>query len=164
MEILGKFKEGFWNFDWIIFVVAIINILIFICIKQINIEISANYKNFEQKENLFATNKAYSQFTNLYTIFLTIISIFPLLGMLGTVFSLLRLDITSIDDNLKSNFFSALTSTAWGIIFAMGFKITNAFISTDVENNIGRLENIIKKFEADGITLKNSEKKSRALK
>lgn len=70
-----------------------------------------------------------------YTIFLTIISIFPLLGMLGTVFGLLRLDLASGDmENIKNNFFIALTSTAWGIIFSIAFKILDAVFLEDIEN------------------------------
>lgn len=55
------------------------------------------------------------------------ISIFPLLGMLGTVIGLLGLDLASGDmDNIKNNFFIALTSTAWGIIFSVIFKVAHA--------------------------------------
>ena len=70
-----------------------------------------------------------------YAIFLTIISIFPLLGMLGTVFGLLGLDLASGDmENIKNNFFIALTSTAWGIIFSIIFKILDAVFLEDIEN------------------------------
>ena len=70
-----------------------------------------------------------------YTIFLTIISIFPLLGMLGTVNGLLGLDLASGDmENIKNNFFIALTSTAWGIIFSIIFKILDAVFLEGIEN------------------------------
>lgn len=157
MEILSKFKEGFWGFDWIILLVAVINILLFLEIKRMNGEISGNLKELEKQGNLLAANKAYSQFTKRYTIFLTIISIFPLLGMLGTVWSLLSLDITVIDDNLKSNFFAALTSTAWGIICAVSFKLANSLISTSVENTIQKLETLINKFEDMEISSENQK-------
>lgn len=157
MEILAKFKEGFWGFDWIILLVAVINILLFLETKRMNGEISENLKELEKQGNLLAANKAYSQFTKRYTIFLTIISIFPLLGMLGTVWSLLSLDITVIDDNLKSNFFAALTSTAWGIICAVGFKLANSLISTSVENTIQKLETLINKFEDMEISSENQK-------
>ena len=72
-----------------------------------------------------------------YTIFLTIISIFPLLGMLGTVFGLLGLDLASGDmENIKNNFFIALTSTAWGIIFSVFYKILDAFFLEDIGSQI----------------------------
>ena len=52
----------------------------------------------------------------LYALFTTMITIFPLLGMFGTVAGLLGLDFDDLE-NIKNNFFVALTSTAWGIIF-----------------------------------------------
>lgn len=72
-----------------------------------------------------------------YSIFTTLISIFPLLGMLGTVNALLGLSLSTEDMlNVKSNFFDALTSTAWGIIFAILFKLVNALVSNFIENQI----------------------------
>lgn len=71
----------------------------------------------------------------LHRVFLTILSIFPLLGMLGTVFGLLGLDLTNGDmSNIRDNFFIALTSTAWGIIFSVFFKIFDALLNEDVED------------------------------
>ena len=71
----------------------------------------------------------------LHRVFLTILSIFPLLGMLGTVFGLLGLDLTNGDmSNIRDNFFIALTSTAWGIIFSVFFKIFDAILNEDVED------------------------------
>ena len=63
MEILSKFKEGFWGFDWIILLVAVINILLFLETKRMNGEISGNLKELEKQGNLLTANKAYSQFT-----------------------------------------------------------------------------------------------------
>ena len=75
-----------------------------------------------------------------YTLFITIISLFPLLGMFGTVKSLIGLGgifQTSDDMNsIKSEFFLALTSTALGIIFSVIFKIINAFFQPFIENQI----------------------------
>ena len=63
--------------------------------------------------------------------------------MLGTVVGLLGLDLTSGDmENIKANFFIALTSTAWGIILSVSFKIVNAFISDDVEEKIELAKNM----------------------
>ncbi len=62
-----------------------------------------------------------------YSLFEACISIFPLLGMFGTVAALLGLDLTAGDmTNIRNNFFMALTSTAWGIIFSVIFKIVHA--------------------------------------
>ena len=72
-----------------------------------------------------------------YTLFVTFISIFPLLGMFGTVCGLLGLDLSAGDmENIKNNFFMALTSTAWGIIFSVIFKIVHAYYADDIEEQI----------------------------
>ena len=78
-----------------------------------------------------------------YTVFVTIISLFPLLGMLGTVASLIELGSVFQDANadmnsIKADFFLALTSTAWGIIFSLFFKIINALVQPYLENQISK--------------------------
>lgn len=76
----------------------------------------------------------------IYTLFITIISLFPLFGMYGTVKSLIGLGSVFQTDGdmngIKSEFFLALTSTALGIIFSVIFKIINAFIQPFIENQI----------------------------
>lgn len=73
----------------------------------------------------------------LYTVFTAVITMFPLLGMLGTVMALLSVDLAAGNmDNVKVNFFSALTSTAWGIIFSVIFKFINALSCGFVEQQI----------------------------
>ena len=78
-----------------------------------------------------------------YTLFVTIISLFPLLGMLGTVASLIELGGVFQSDNadmnsIKSEFFLALTSTAWGIIASVLFKLLNAGFQPFIENHISK--------------------------
>ena len=99
-------------------------------------------KNEDIKGDLHALHY-HKSLRRWYSIFLTMISVFPLLGMLGTVVGLLGLDLTSGDmENIKANFFIALTSTAWGIILSVSFKIVNAFISDDVEEKIELAKNM----------------------
>ncbi len=81
--------------------------------------------------------KAYSLFENG-------ISIFPLLGMFGTVAALLGLDLATGDmANIRSNFFMALTSTAWGIIFSVIFKIVHAWFAPFFEANIQKSNELV---------------------
>ncbi|MGN0246112.1 MAG: MotA/TolQ/ExbB proton channel family protein [Lachnospiraceae bacterium] len=68
-------------------------------------------------------NKSYSYFSNISTMF-------PLFGMLGTVMSLMPI-VGSAD----ANFFEALTSTFWGIVFAIIFKALDAGISYKIDDN-----------------------------
>ena len=63
--------------------------------------------------------------------------------MLGTVFGLLGLDLASGDmENIKNNFFIALTSTAWGIIFSVFFKILDAVFLDDIEKQVESAMNL----------------------
>ena len=64
---------------------------------------------------------------------MNITGIFPLLGILGTVVSLLGL--VSDMNNVAGNFYGALTSTFWGLIFAILFKFLDGIISPEIESN-----------------------------
>lgn len=84
-----------------------------------------------------------------YTIFVATISMFPLFGMLGTVISLIELgSVFQVDganiNGIKADFFLALTSTAWGIIFSLLFKFINAIVQPFLENQIDRAKKILK--------------------
>ncbi|NDL67156.1 MotA/TolQ/ExbB proton channel family protein [Anaerotalea alkaliphila] len=71
---------------------------------------------------------------HFFHLHLTINSLFPLLGILGTVIALLRL--TDLDDAvILLNFTRALTSTFWGLIFAILFKSIDGFIFAKVDEN-----------------------------
>ena len=70
----------------------------------------------------------------LYGAFTTIISIFPLLGMIGTVVSLLRLDMTDMSGNVTDNFWVALTSTFWGAVFGVVFKLVDCYLNPLIED------------------------------
>ena len=114
--------------------------------------------NVDRVDKIF---DSYRKINSNYTLFITLISIFPLLGMLGTVIALLGLDMSTAEaiSNAKNNFFGALTSTAWGIIFAVVFKIINARFFADVEDLIQRHLSLIKKLRKSGID--ESQKQSR---
>ena len=105
------------------------------------------------------TKKYYIVLRIFYEVFQTGISIFPLLGMFGTVKALLSMDFTNDLAGAQLRFFDALTSTAWGIIFAVVFKIINARFFADVEDLIQRHLSLIKKLRKSGID--ESQKQSR---
>ena len=69
----------------------------------------------------------------LYSIFVNLTGIFPLLGMLGTITSLLSLVADTTD--ITGNFYGALTSTFWGLVFAIIFKFIDGVISARVDDN-----------------------------
>ena len=68
-----------------------------------------------------------------YSMYINITSIFPLLGILGTVLALLEMaeDMT----NVQMNFFAALTSTLWGLVFAIIYKLIDGRLSSIIEDN-----------------------------
>lgn len=69
----------------------------------------------------------------LYSIFVNLTGIFPLLGILGTVVSLLGLVADTSD--ITGNFYGALTSTFWGLVFAIIFKFLDGVVSAKIEDN-----------------------------
>lgn len=69
----------------------------------------------------------------LYSVFVNITGIFPLLGILGTVSSLLNL-VQDMSD-VQGSFYGALTSTFWGLVFAIAFKLMDGVISAKIEDN-----------------------------
>lgn len=103
-------------------------------------------------------NASFSKFLNsalnvTYTLFITFISLFPLLGMFGTVMALLGLDLSVGDmTNIKNNFFDALTSTAWGIIFSVLFKIVHAPFANYIENQIEDSKKMSDEYEVEQLT------------
>ena len=92
------------------------------------------------------SEKYYSMFSNLT-------GIFPLLGILGTVISLIPMvqDMT----NMQANFFVALTSTLWGLVFAIFFKVLDAVLSPRIERNNRGIDDYLEKL---GVTIAAPEK------
>ena len=88
-------------------------------IKEINKELRET-KNNEIKDKRKKAVWSYSVFTNM-------IAVFPLLGILGTVYSLLKLVSDSSD--VTGSFYGALTSTFWGIVFAIFFKLLDSALT-----------------------------------
>lgn len=96
-----------------------------------------------------------------YTLFVTFISLFPLLGMFGTVRALLELDLSGELEIIKIKFFNALTSTAWGIIFSIIFKTVHALFQSWIETQLNKTgtvpERNTKKITAEKKRKKESE-------
>ena len=74
-----------------------------------------------------------------YVIYENLTAIFPLLGLLGTVVSLLPM-VGDMGEIVTGLFFSALTSTRWGIVFAIVFKALNGYLSSGIEDNEKNIE------------------------
>lgn len=155
-------------YNIIIFVFAVATAMVAVMLHQNRQAVDSEIYDWEaSSDDIYNVDKvdkifdSYRKINMNYTLFITFISIFPLLGMLGTVLALLGLDMSSADaiNDAKNNFFSALTSTAWGIIFAVVYKIINARFFADVEDLIQRHLSLIKKLRKSGID--ESQKQSR---
>ena len=129
--------------DWYIFFSALLALACFFVIRISNKKVDRSFELWKS-ENYYSYF-IYKALTLSYSVFVTLITIFPLLGMLGTVKSLLVLNF--VDENAimnaRNSFFDALTSTAWGIIFAIIFKVVNAVISKHTEDNIEKVSELI---------------------
>lgn len=77
----------------------------------------------------------------------TAISVFPLLGILGTIISLLRMvDPGSVE--VIYNFTTALTSTFWGMVFAIVYKGLSTNLISSMEQNSESFELLIRRIDS----------------
>ena len=151
LEILFK---NFLSFDFIIFIMALVNAVILVqtfrlarklydalnpycwipggeaSLREIQGKFSRRNR-IDSESDIVRLRRAMNGF---YVAFENITAIFPLLGLLGTVVSLIPL-VNNMGDVPTGLFFSALTSTMWGIIFAIAYKFANAFIASRIEDN-----------------------------
>lgn len=92
-------------------------------------------------------------------ILMTVLSVFPLMGILGTIISLLRMvDLASTEVLL--NFTTALTSTFWGLVFAIGFRGLTTNLASMIEQNSENFELLIRRIDASGNTISDDDKKT----
>lgn len=158
--IIDIFINNLLGFDWIILLMAAGNLAVYMLTRSeinkiyshfnlqdymanLNDEAKAALKQNTKKENKKLTarelllyrekmNKRYALYSNLTTMF-------PLMGMLGTVVSLIPM-VNSIGAESTGLFFSALTSTFWGIVFALIFKLLDASVSYKIDDNEKHME------------------------
>lgn len=151
MSFWSKLAGSILTSDWYILAAAVAAVLCFAVVLWAQRRVETDLRKWENERNLRFTRHIYNLLTISYTLFITIISLFPLFGMFGTVSALLGLDLSSeaAISNAKNSFFDALTSTTWGIIFAVIFKLVNAVFATNIENNIQKTSELLKKLEAD---------------
>ena len=142
MSFFGKMLSSILE-DWYIFLAALVCVGCLIVIRLSNKKIDRSFELWKSEN--FYSNFIYKSLSLSYSIFVTLITIFPLLGMFGTVKSLLVLNF--MDENAildaRNSFFDALTSTAWGIIFAILFKVINAVVSKHTEDNVEKVSGLI---------------------
>ncbi|NLP45557.1 MAG: MotA/TolQ/ExbB proton channel family protein [Epulopiscium sp.] len=174
-KIIGK---NLWGYDTLILILAFFNLLyIFPKVSKISrqlddilnptisIPIQELIKNIQnpkestvnlQKCQILKEKEAF-----YFNIFVGITTIFPLLGILGTVISLLSLvDFSS--QVIITNFATALTSTFWGLIWAIVCKGLEGWITSRVyynEENFTLLLQRIDQYQSTGSKEDPIEKK-----
>ena len=121
---------------------AIINTVILLFSFIFAIVVSKYYNNPNEKD---LKKHLYYVLDISYTFFIGIITIFPLLGMLGTVVALIAVGAnfqngSNID---VGKIFLALTSTAYGIIFSIIFKLLNFAVQPFIENQISKAKAVL---------------------
>lgn len=132
---------------------AVIALLLFVLSLVFAREIAKRLVKWRAKRNVSFSKFLNSALNITYTLFTTFISLFPLLGMFGTVIALLGLDLSAGDmENIKNNFFNALTSTAWGIIFSILFKLLHAPFANYIENQIEDSKKMSDEYEVEQLT------------
>ncbi|PKM57850.1 MAG: hypothetical protein CVU98_04025 [Firmicutes bacterium HGW-Firmicutes-3] len=97
--------------------------------------------------NLHEIKKLRDQEVLYMNILSTIHSVFPLLGILGTIIALLGM-VDLEGGSVILNFTTALTSTFWGLVFAIGFKGINTTLLSKSELNSEDFELLIKRIDS----------------
>lgn len=162
--------SNFLSYDWIIFAMAVVNAVIFFLAwkkaralyesvaPRINISsgnAEAAIAQAQENSTYFSLYEKWQKAEFFYTLFCNLTGIFTLLGILGTVISLLHLVDSSAD--LTGEFMGALTSTLWGIIFTIIFKLVDSGISFHLDMG-ERITELIQMREYEG-TQKKAESK-----
>ena len=147
-DAFHKLRESILGNDFLILLAGIVAFVFMMITLVLAKAIRLRTKEWKKDKNIKFSKFLLHGTSKFYTLFVTMISIFPLLGMLGTVIGLLGLDLASGDmDNIKNNFFIALTSTAWGIIFSVIFKVAHAWIADNVEEQIETAKKLAEELE-----------------
>jgi chemotaxis protein MotA len=156
ISITEAFSSNFFKFDFIIILFAIFNYLYLLNIKSgILIYLGNKKSKFSIFSDLFFSYDKLKKSEILiileskFSFFISFSEIFPLLGILGTIIGLLTLKDFN---NVSENFSISLTSTFWGIIFAMFFKIQEGVLSKElikVDKNIVNNKELEEKKDAD---------------
>ena len=147
---LKKLGPSIFTQDVPILFVAILTYICYKKIQDLTVQVKNEIELCKRDETKRFTADLLKRLNESYNLFTTAITVFPLLGMLGTVIALIGLNASLTETGyeiVQNNFFNALTSTAWGIIFAIIFKVMNARIEYKVISQIEAAEKVLAKEE-----------------
>jgi len=154
---------NFWGIDGIICLLAAYNVYLFMLTRERANRVYSYFNRTDRSRNLAESAKEILKVTTsddteistdellesrdrmnrVYSLYTTITTMFPLLGMFGTVISLIPMVNTLGTGAISGQFFAALTSTFWGILFAIIFKFMDAFLSYKIEDNEKHMEYLL---------------------
>ena len=138
-DFWGKMLPHLFSADWYIGAWAILTGVLLFFVRTKAKDIAHWFAESPADRSVQTLTVSRRRLSILYTLFTTCISIFPLWGMFGTVRSLVALDLDGAAEAVRGHFFEALTSTAWGIIFAIIFKLLHAWlVAHDAEEMLDR--------------------------
>lgn len=138
--------------NWIIFVVAVINGVIYFWTKREIKKADNMYNPKSDKVNGVSAGMQWSRkeiselkamrkrLITIYAWYVNITAIFPLLGILGTVAAL----VTYSDETMMENFMVALSTTLLGVLFAIIFKSIDAGLSGPMDVIIDNADHVIR--------------------
>lgn len=137
MNVFSILGVNFFKYDWIIYIWGIFTALLFV----MSIKYSGSFGGYLDRDFESAVcksdelRKRHKLQEILYALYLNFTSAFPLLGMIGTIYSLLNLDLSGGAEAISGNFLIALTSTLLGAFFGLIFKVLDSFLSPKIEEN-----------------------------
>ncbi len=102
--------------------------------------------NDKNKIDLHTIKKLKDVEATYVNMLLTIMSVFPLLGILGTIIALLGM-VNLGSQEVLINFTTALTSTFWGLVFAIAYKGLTSMLMAQNEQNAENFELLIKRVD-----------------
>lgn len=152
--MLKIFLGNFYKFDFLIFALAVLTLFLIFRTRHLvkdvlktlkpegylpagkvdSDQMKAHYDLYLSPEGEKILQEKQRKTNLSYTLFVNVTSIFPLMGLLGTVISLLPMvKIMGDLDAQTGSFFLALTSTFWGIVFAIIFKGINGLVEAEID-------------------------------
>jgi len=148
-DIIIIIGSNLLGYDLVIFIVAFCTLCCYLVARWLSVKLHKILHHtiflpeyvVKKKEIAFASEMELIDMRKranvFYAVYVNLTSIFPLLGILGTVISLIPM--VSDIENMQQSFFVALTSTFWGLVFAIIFKFLDGFLSTRIEENANNI-------------------------
>jgi len=160
MNFFKAIGQGLLGYDLLVVALIIINIAyVSVRLRLVSRQLDAHLKKVvylpvakalksmasenPEETNLHKLRHMREKEDRLYYSFVSITNILPLLGILGTVIALMRVDGFTLE-TISNNFMAALTSTFWGLVGATLCKALEGPIVARVESNRENLSMLIK--------------------